>query len=101
MAQDLERPGRRPRRDVLSEVALDRLYHRNVMGYLFLLGGKLFWSKAAWSVIKRLWVNFWGNDTWREVGLSYPRCVIIQIRKRLPIPLIRRFALRLLGDPFL
>ena len=60
-----------------------------------------FWSKAAWSVIKRLWVNFWGNDTWREVGLSYPRCVIIQIRKRLPIPLNRRFALRLLGDPFL
>ena len=42
MAQDLERPGRRRRRDVLSEVALDRLYHRNVMGYLFLLGGKLF-----------------------------------------------------------
>jgi hypothetical protein len=42
VAQDLERPGRRPRRDVLSEVALDRLYHRNVMGYLFLLGGKLF-----------------------------------------------------------
>jgi hypothetical protein len=41
VAQDLERPGRRPRRDVLSEVALDRLYHRNVMGYLFLLGGKL------------------------------------------------------------
>jgi hypothetical protein len=33
--------------------------------------------------------------------LLYARCVIIQIRKRLPIPLIRRFALRLLGDPFL
>ena len=101
MAQDLERPGRRLRRDVLSEVAPDRLYHRNVMGYLFLLGGKLFLVEGRLELIKRLCVNFWGNDTWREVGLSYPRCVIIQIRKRLPIPLIRRFALRLLGDPFL
>jgi hypothetical protein len=53
------------------------------------------WRSTAWSVNKR----FWGNDTWREVGLSCPRCVIIQIRKRLPIPLIRRFALRLLGHP--